>query len=169
MHKHRVSSFILLGMAYHPTFMTKYTTSLGPRTTLSICEYTDGGCKVFFAQSFYKKQEDSSGERCLSMNTEAWYKIEQSLWQIEQVVEDIKNGGDSKLDLEISDDIRLRINATFPFINIRKFWSPPNGKDKIPTADGVCVKFDEYTVLKNVIPTISSLLPEQKSGKSRQS
>ena len=114
MHKHRVSSFILLGMAYQSTFMTKYTTSLGPRTTLSIREYTDGRCKVFFAQSFYKKQEDSSGERCLSMNTEAWYKIEQSLWQIEQVVEDIKNGGDSKLDLEISDDIRLRINATFP-------------------------------------------------------
>ena len=103
------------------------------------------------------------------MNAEAWYKIEQSLWQIEQVVEDIQNGGASKLDMEISDDIGLRINATYPFINIRKCWSPPNGKDKIPTADGVCEKFDEYTVLKSVIPTISSLLLEHKSGKSRKS
>ena len=152
-------------MAYHPTFMTKYTTSLGPRTTLSVREYTDGRCKVFFAQSFYKKQEDNSGERCLSMDAEAWYKIEQNLLQIEQVVEDIKHGGASKLDLELSGDIRLRINPTYPFINIRKFWSPPNRKDKIPTTSGVCVKFDEYTVLKNVIPTISTMLPEQKCEK----
>ena len=154
-------------MAYQPTFMTKYTTSLGPRTSLSVREYTDGRCKVFFAQSFYKKQEDNGGERCLSLNADAWYKMEQCLWQIEQVVDDIKNGGDSKLDLELSDDFRLRINATYPFINIRKFWSPPNRKDKIPTTSGDCVKFDEYTVLKNVIPTISSLLPGHMCEKTK--
>ena len=83
------------------------------------------------------------------------------MWQIEQVIDDIKNGGDSKLDLEHSVYVRLRVNATYPFINIRKFWSPPNGKDKIPTTSGVCLKFDEYTILKNLVPTISSILPGQ--------
>ena len=85
-------------------------------------EYKDGRCKVFFAQSFYKKQEDNSGERCLSVDAEAWYKIEQNMLQKEQVVEDIKHGRDSKLDLELSGNIPLRINPTYSFINIRKFW-----------------------------------------------
>ena len=134
---------------------------------MSIREYTDGRCKVFFAQSLYKKPEDNGGERSLSLNADAWYKIEQCLWQIEQVVDDIKNGGDAKLDLELSDDIRLRVNATYPFINIRKFWSPPNRKDKIPTTSGVCLKFDEYAVLKTLIPSVSSMLPGQGCDKAK--
>ena len=154
-------------MDYLPTFVTKYTTSLGPRTTVSVREYTDGRCKVCFFQTYFKKQEDYSCERSLSLSVDAWCKIEQFLWQIEQVVDDIKNGGDSKLDLELSQDIRLRINASYPFINIRKFWSPPNRNDMVPTRSGVCVKFDEYSVLKTVIPSISSMLPDQLCEKDK--
>ena len=149
----------LLGMAFHASFVTKYTTALGPRTTVSVREYTDGRCKVCFFQTYFKKQEGYNCERTLSLSVEAWCKMDQFLWQIDQVVDDLKNEGDSKLDLELSDDVRLRVNASYPFINIRKFWSPPNRKDKIPTTRGVCIQFNEYEVLKTVISNISAMLP----------
>ena len=150
-------------MAFRPTFVTKYTASLGARTTVSVREYADGRSKVCLFQTYFKKQEGVNCERSLSLSVNSWCKIEQFLWQIDQVIDDIKNEGDSNIDLELSDDIRLRINATYPFINIRKFWSPPNRKDKVPTTNGVCVQFEEYAVLKSVIPSISAMLPRQNN------
>lgn len=159
--------YFVVGMAaFHPTFMTKFTTNLGPKTSVSVREYTDGRSKVCFNQTYFKKQQDCTCERTLTLSVDAWYKFERFLWQIEQVIDDIKNGGDSNIDIELSEDIRLRINASYPFINIRKFWCPPNREDMVPTTSGVCVKFDEYTVLKNVFPSISALLPDKPCEKN---
>lgn len=154
--------------AFHPTFMTKFTTNLGPKTSISVREYTDGRTKVCFNQTYFKKQQDCTCERTLTLSVDAWCKFEQFLWQIEQVIDDIKNGGDSNIDVELTQDIRLRINASYPFINIRKFWCPPNREDMVPTTSGVCVKFDEYSVLKNVFPSISALLPNPPCDKNNR-
>lgn len=145
-------------MAYHATFMTKYTTTLGPRTTVSVRQYEDGGVKICFFQQYFNKKQGDICERTVSLSDNSWYKFVQCFSNIDRIINDIGNGGDSSIDFELADDLRLRISASFPFINIRKFWKPPNRNDMLPTTTGVCLKFDEYSVLRETTHDISSSL-----------
>lgn len=148
-------------MAFHPTFMTKFTRAIGSRTSVSLREYSDGRSKICFHQTVYKKQQDFTGERIISLNADTWHNFVDHLREIDQVIDDIRNGGDAKLDLELSEDVRLRINASYPFVNLRKFWSPPNKTEMVPTTSGVCVKFDDFSVLKSLLPTLGALIPDR--------
>ena len=161
-----MSFFIFVDMAFKATFMTKFTSPVGPRTSVSLREYTDGRFKVCFYQTVFKKQQNMEVERTLSLDVVAWRKFVNHLVDVDQVIADIQNGGGASLDLDILDDVRLRINPSYPFINLRKFWTPPNRDEKIPTTSGICLKFDDYFILKSLIPALDSLLPDRASADS---
>ena len=147
-------------MAFQPTFMTKFSSQVGPRTSVCLREYTDGRSKICFYQTVFKKKQCVNVERLLSLNVGTWRKFVSSVMIIDQIIDDLRNGGTASLDLELHEDVRVRINPSFPFINVRKFWSPPNKTEKILTTNGICLKFDDYFVLKSLIPTLESLLPD---------
>lgn len=146
-------------MAFQPTFMTKFTSQVGPRTSVCLREYTDGRSKICFYQTVFKKKQCVDVERLLSLNIGTWRKFVSSVMIIDQVIDDIRNGGTASLDLELHEDVRVRINPSYQFINLRKFWSPPNKTEKIPTTSGICLKYEDFFVLKSLIPTLESLLP----------
>ena len=50
--------FIFVDMAFKATFMTKFTSPVGPRFWVSLREYTEGRFKVCFYQTLFKKSKE---------------------------------------------------------------------------------------------------------------
>lgn len=151
--------------------MTKFTGSIGPRASVCLREYSDGRYKVCFYQTQCKKvsQPDSingdtersvSIERTISLNASTWHRLVENLTQIELAIDAIRNGFDYELDIDLGQNVRVRVNTSYPFLNLRKFWLPADQKDMVPTMTGVCIKFEDYSALTSVIPIINSLLPD---------
>ncbi len=94
------------------------------------------------------------------LSLQRWNQLVSNLADIEQTIQEHKNGRDVRLEQHLGGNYYLSIKGGFETVTLRKYRIKEGGTDLRPTRTGITLKFEEFERLASLIPVIERLVPE---------